>query len=89
MPWGTAAVNGTGTLFLGMVVGLGVSGAALAMAAGVASGFTTYSTWMVESVALWDEGRGAHMPALVNWIGAFAVGLGLAWVGWLIGSAVG
>jgi len=89
MPWGTAAVNGTGALFLGMVVGLGVSGAALAMAAGVASGFTTYSTWMVESVALWEEGRGGHMPALVNWAGSFVLGLCLAWAGWLIGTALG
>ena len=89
LPWGTAVVNGMGVFLLGVVVGSDVSGSALAAATGFASGFTTYSTWMVESVSLWEEGHGGRAPAFINWIGTFVVGLGLGWAGWAIGSALG
>jgi fluoride exporter len=89
LPWGTAVVNGIGVFLLGLVVGSGASGSALAAATGFTSGFTTYSTWMVESVSLWEEGRAGRAPAFINWFGTFVVGLGLGWAGWAIGSALG
>ncbi len=88
LPWGTAAVNGCGAMLLGFVVGVGLDGLVLTGVAGGLSGFTTYSTWMVETVALWDEGHSGRIRALVNWIGLFAIGLMLAALGWAIGGAI-
>jgi CrcB protein len=86
MPVGTAVVNAAGSLLLGLVVGLGLAGDALAVTAGVLAGLTTYSTWMVESVALAAEGLRAR--AVVNLTGMLTAGLALAWIGLMVGRAV-
>ena len=85
-PWGTAFANGCGALLLGGAVGAGLGGVAMSAVVGVLSGFTTYSTWTVESVSLWREGPGGRLPAAVNHLGLFIVGLALAWVGWAVGG---
>lgn len=52
MPLGTAAVNLVGAFLLGAIVGLGEAGLWWTAAVGMMGGFTTFSTWMVETVGL-------------------------------------
>lgn len=71
-PWGTAAVNIAGTVALVGVVtaqqaGLLSSGWVIVLGTGFAGAFTTFSTWMVESVHLAGEGgRKGLRRAAVN-----------------------
>lgn len=90
-PWGTAAVNVLGALALALLVGLHAAdrlgGDGLAVAGtGFCGGFTTFSTWMVESVRLGQEGGAGLRAMVVNVAGmlllgvvAVAVGASLPW----------
>lgn len=80
-PWGTALVNIVGSLLLGVVIGADLGGIRYEAATGFLAGFTTYSTWMIETVHLWSEGRSGRRRAIVNLVGV------LAWA--LIAAAVG
>jgi CrcB protein len=87
-PVGTFVINVTGSLLLGLFVGLGthhgLSTTAIdIVGAGFAGGFTTLSTWAWESVALAesDEWLGATLnvaASLAVGLLAAAAGLGLA-----------
>lgn len=88
VPMATAVVNLTGALALGLSIGFGVSGDVLVVVAGFCAGLTTYSTWMVETVALFEEGPGMRGRALVNAAGLLAIGLGAAWLGLVVGRAL-
>lgn len=88
LPAGTAVVNLAGSLLLGFVVGLGVDGDALAAAAGGLAGFTTYSTWMVEVVALASEGFEGRVRGVVGLFGMMAFGLVLALAGLALGRVL-
>jgi fluoride exporter len=77
-PYGTATVNVTGSLVLGLVVGLaahhGLSDpAAVVLGAGLTGGYTTLSTWAWETLAL--GGAGEFAAACVNVVGSLAAGL--------------
>ncbi|MGI8575967.1 MAG: fluoride efflux transporter FluC [Egibacteraceae bacterium] len=82
-PWGTATVNLLGALGLGVLVALGrydLVGEATVRALGVGffGGFTTFSTWMLESVLLAEEGRrSGKLSALVNLGAQLLAGVGL------------
>lgn len=86
-PTGTAVVNVVGALVLGLVTGLYLSGrfsldVVTIIGAGFCGGFTTFSTWMVESVQLGEDGG-------IEGVLALAVNVGLLLVvGWA-GAAVG
>ncbi|MBY5161797.1 fluoride efflux transporter FluC [Salsipaludibacter albus] len=87
LPWSTTTVNVVGAFLLGLLVGLHGTGRlgddALAIAgAGFCGGFTTFSTWMVETIEL-DTGVG-HGPAIANLVGMVLAGL----VGTAAGSAL-
>jgi CrcB protein len=57
-PVGILAVNLTGSLALGLVAGAALSGEALAIVAGGGIGsFTTFSTWMLDSHRLAEQGQ--------------------------------
>lgn len=90
-PWGTATVNILGATVLGVVVGLAATGRlspdiAYVAGAGFLGSFTTFSTWMVESVRLGEAGgRSGAAAALVNLAGMFTVGLAGALLGLTIG----
>jgi CrcB protein len=87
LPLGTLAVNLTGSLVLGLLAGLDVTGDTLLLAGtGFLGAFTTFSTWMVETERL--AGRGHTGLALLT-IG-LSIGLGLTacGAGWAIGSAL-
>jgi CrcB protein len=83
-PFGTVAVNLSGSLLLGVVTGLSLHHGLperpmLILGAGFAGGFTTFSTWAWESLVL--GGVGAWRDALLNAIGSFAAGLAVAALG--------
>ncbi|GMR02354.1 MAG: fluoride efflux transporter CrcB [Acidimicrobiia bacterium] len=52
MPIGTAVVNVVGAFVLGLVFGVGSSSSISIAVVGFTGGFTTFSTWMVETVRL-------------------------------------
>ncbi|HET7312527.1 MAG TPA: fluoride efflux transporter CrcB [Mycobacteriales bacterium] len=77
-PLGTLLVNVTGSLLLGVVVGLGLhhglpTTPSVVVGVGFAGGYTTFSTWAWESIALHEDG--APGQAIVNALGSFATGL--------------
>jgi fluoride exporter len=85
LPLGTLAVNLTGTLLLGVLVGAGVSGDGYLLAGTATLGsYTTFSTWMFESHREAGEGRRGLAVGLL--LGSLALGLGAAQLGRLIGG---
>jgi CrcB protein len=86
-PWGTLVVNLTGSFALGLLAALPLNRTLLLLVgtAGVGS-YTTFSTWMLESHRLGENGE---MVALaVNLLLSMIAGLGAAALGWAVGSAV-
>jgi fluoride exporter len=70
-PLGTLAVNLSGTIVLGVIVGIGLHGDAYLLAGTALIGsYTTFSTWLLESHRLAEDGAG--------WIVALNLGLSLA-----------
>ena len=69
-PWGTFTVNVLGCLVIGLVAGWWTSRGqpplprALVMV-GVLGGFTTYSSFALETVHLWQQGLGGRAAAYV------------------------
>lgn len=88
-PAGTLVVNITGSLLIGLGAGtFGISGdgAFPVVAAGLAGGLTTFSTFSVAAVSLW---QGRRRGAAVVHVGANAAcGLAAAWLGLLLTGAV-
>ena len=86
-PLGTLVVNGLGSLLLGLLIGLHRAESDLLLA-GVATlgSFTTFSTWMLETQRLAEDGEGGL--ALANVVGSIALGLTAAGIGWAIGAAL-
>jgi CrcB protein len=86
-PWGTLAVNLSGAFALGLLVGAAVSGDALRLAGtGFLGAYTTFSTWMLETHRLAEDGRGR--AAVANVAVCLAAGLLLAWLGRELGAAL-
>ncbi len=55
-PWGTLAVNISGSAVIGMLAGLGVAGPGrLLFVTGVLGGFTTFSAFSLEAVELYGR----------------------------------
>ncbi len=90
LPWGTFAINVTGSFLLGLLTGLAARhvlpavGLAL-FGVGSCGAYTTFSTFAFETVELVEEGRFAE--AAVNLVGSVGVGLGAAAAGLLVGLA--
>jgi fluoride exporter len=84
-PFGTLVVNVTGATVLGFLVGLGLTGSSLLLAGTATIGsYTTFSTWMLETQRLVEDGELALAGA--NILVSLAVGLGAAALGRFIGS---
>lgn len=76
-----AIVNLSAALLAGSVVGSGLAGSArLVLVGGLLGGYSTYSTWMVESVM---SGR---RRGLANVVGQAAAGVFLAGLGWALAT---
>lgn len=91
-PWGTFVVNVAGCLLIGLMSGLGEARGLLRpelrafLLVGLLGGFTTFSTFAYESLAL---GRGGHTGGLLlNVGGQVLLGIGAVWVGHLLGRTL-
>lgn len=85
-PFGTLAVNLTGSFVLGVLVGASLANdAMLVFGTGFLGGYTTFSTWMVESERLAEDGELRLM--CLNLVGSMLLGLLVAGLGWLAGGA--
>lgn len=86
-PIGTFAVNISGSLLLGLLTGLALTGTALLLAGTATLGsYTTFSTWMLESHRLNEDAdlRGAALNVLLS----LAAGVGAAALGHAIGAGL-
>ena len=85
MPWGTLAVNVSGSLALGALAGAGVGGdPRFLVGGGLLGAFTTFSTWMLETQRLAEEGE--DRLAVANLLLSAALGIGAVALGWWAGS---
>ncbi|WP_335870889.1 fluoride efflux transporter CrcB [Bacillus sp. 2205SS5-2] len=58
LPWGTWLVNILGSFILGVIVGSHIEEVTYAfIGIGFLGGFTTFSTFMVESIQLWKKNK--------------------------------
>jgi fluoride exporter len=86
-PLGTFIVNISGAATLGLLVGLAFSGNRLVLAGTATLGsYTTFSTWILETQRLVEEG--ALLTAAANVVISVGVGLGVAALGRLIGTHI-
>ena len=86
-PAGTLAVNLLGSLALGVLHGAGVTGdAALLLGTAFLGSFTTFSTWMLETQRLAEEGK--RDLASANLALSLALGLGAVALGWAVAAAL-
>lgn len=79
-PFGTLVVNVSGSFVLGLVTGLSLHaglahGTTVALSAGFCGGYTTWSTFAVETAGLAEQGGGGIGRAAAN-VGA-SIGTGL------------
>ena len=92
-PWGTLAVNAAGCFALGLVAtladerGLLAPATRLFLVAGVLGGFTTFSTFGLETFRLLQEEQTA--AALGNVLGSVVAGLAALAAGVLLGRQFG
>jgi fluoride exporter len=83
-PLGTFVVNISGAFIFGLLTGLAVTGVGLVLAGTATLGsYTTFSTWMLESQRLTEDG--ALPLALLNIVLSLLVGVGAAALGHTIG----
>ena len=84
LPLGTFVINASGALALGRLSGLAVTGDALILVGTATLGsYTTFSTWMLESQRLRDDGR--FTGAFGNVVISLAVGFAAVALGHAIG----
>lgn len=86
-PMGTLVVNLTGSFALGVIVGASVThDVAFVLGTGFMGGYTTFSTWMVETERLGEGGN--LVPALHNLWWSMVLGLGIAASGFYLGQGI-
>ncbi|QIT55152.1 fluoride efflux transporter CrcB [Aquisalimonas sp. 2447] len=91
-PWDTLTVNVLGSLIIGWLAALTVAECRLPLGenrrlflmGGVCGGFTTFSVFSLETLALLQAG--ALPLAMANIAGTLIVCLGAVWVGFALGS---
>lgn len=88
-PWGTVAVNIVGSFALGLVVGawgFRVDGPRhIGLAVGLLGGFTTFSTFAMDTIYLWENGE--IVTAVTSVAISIVVGLAAAVAGLLLGRS--
>jgi CrcB protein len=84
-PLGTLAVNLSGSVVLGFLVGVALGGDAYLLAGtAVIGSYTTFSTWMLESQRLAEDGR--RWLVAVNLVVGLLAGVGAVELGRLVGG---
>ncbi len=84
-PIGTFVINVSGAFALGLVTGLAFDGDALLLAGTATLGsYTTFSTWMLETHRLREEGE--FSQALANTLISLIAGFGAVTIGRSIGG---
>jgi CrcB protein len=84
-PLGTFAVNTSGAALLGFLSGVALTGNALVLAGSALLGsYTTFSTWMLETHRLGEEGQ--VRAATANVTVSIVVGVGAAALGRVVGG---
>ncbi|MFJ4253696.1 fluoride efflux transporter FluC [Microbacterium sp. NPDC090003] len=84
-PWGILLVNISGSFALGFVTAALPEGA-FVLGAGLLGGYTTFSTAMLDTVALHRDG--ARRAAAFNAVGMLVLGLLAAGAGLVLGAAL-
>ncbi|MFF5114413.1 fluoride efflux transporter CrcB [Streptosporangium sp. NPDC000509] len=90
-PWGTFTVNVVGSLILGALTGVALSGAVgpgvqLLLGTGFCGALTTYSTFSYETLRLAETG--AVLFAVVNVVASVAAGLGAVFLGLTLAQVI-
>jgi fluoride exporter len=91
-PWGTFVINITGSFILGLLFALTVERGVLPaetrapVMTGFVGAYTTFSTLMLESWRLWEDG--AAGLALLNVLGSSGVGIVAVFAGLTLGRAL-
>lgn len=93
-PWGTLCVNVTGSLLIGFLAGAIVPDGRLTLAPdaraflliGVLGGFTTFSSFSLETLNLVRDGE--WLWAATNVAGSIALCLGAVWLGHVAAAAL-
>jgi CrcB protein len=87
LPFGTFVVNLTAAFVLGALAGADVGGDALRLAGtGFVGAYSTFSTWMLESHRLAEDGEGR--AAVLNVAGSLVLGFGAVALGRWVGGAL-
>jgi fluoride exporter len=86
-PFGTLAVNLTGSFLLGLLAGAALGADAYRLSAtGVIGAYTTFSTWALESHRLAEDGE-----VRLGWLNfgvSLALGIAAVWIGREVGRAL-
>jgi CrcB protein len=91
-PWGTLVINLSGSFLLGALFALTIERASLPadirapVMIGFIGAYTTFSTWMLESWRLIEDG--ALVAAVGNLVGSVVLGVAALVVGLWVGRAV-
>ncbi|WP_223624603.1 CrcB family protein [Microbacterium sp. EST19A] len=85
LPWGILLVNISGSFALGLVT-TALPEAAFLLGAGLLGGYTTFSTAMLDTVALWRDGE--RPASALNAVGMLLLGLVAAGLGLALGAAL-
>lgn len=88
-PWGTFAINITGSLLIGIFFGLQPvseppSPARLLIVVGFLGGYTTFSSFSYETLALFQ--KQAYTSAIAYALGSLVLGLFAVWLGHSLGQ---
>lgn len=87
LPLGTLLVNISGSLLLGLLTGLAVSGSLFVLAGTATLGsYTTFSTWMLETHRLAEDSK--IRVAIVNIVLSLAIGIAAVALGRTIGGTL-
>ena len=84
-PWGVFVINVVGSFVLGMVTAALPAGV-FVIGVGLLGGFTTFSTAMLDTVALWSEG--ARRASAFNAVGMLVAGILAAGAGLALGAVI-
>src|SRR5262249_47860951 len=93
-PWGTLIVNVTGSFLIGLIAAMtGPDGrvfisstARLALMAGVCGGYTTFSSFSLQTLNLMNDGEWAYAGG--NIVGSVVLCLVAVWAGQSLGSSL-